>query len=63
MKYAFSKPAFQQAWLKIQLDTIYYKEFVKFVSECIEGVKKTERLNSDICCLIERNPTKIHEGA
>lgn len=36
IKFAFSKPAFKQAWKVLNLDTIYYGEFTKFVSEHIE---------------------------
>ena len=35
MKFAFSKTSFQYAWQKLELDTIYYGEFSKFVSENI----------------------------
>lgn len=33
IKFAFSKPAFQQAWRVLGLDTIYYGNFSEFVSE------------------------------
>lgn len=35
IKFAFSKPAFKEAWSTLQLDTIYYGEFSKFVTEAI----------------------------
>lgn len=35
MEFAFSKTAFREAWKLLQLDTIYYGEFTKFVSECM----------------------------
>jgi hypothetical protein len=37
MKFAFSKPAFQQAWAILNIDTIYYGEFSKFVNESVRG--------------------------
>jgi hypothetical protein len=35
MEFAFSKTAFREAWKLLQLDTIYYGEFTKFVSDCM----------------------------
>ena len=35
MKFAFSKAAFIEAWRLLKLDTIYYGDFTKFVSENI----------------------------
>jgi len=35
MQFAFSKTAFQEAWEKLQLDTIYYGEFCRFVNNAI----------------------------
>lgn len=35
IKYAFSKPAFRQAWQVLRLDTIYYGEFTDFVNSTI----------------------------
>ncbi|TPW23422.1 hypothetical protein FH712_10015 [Marinobacter nauticus] len=35
IKFAFSKPAFQQAWQRLRLDTIYYGEFTEFVNGAI----------------------------
>ena len=37
IRFAFSKPAFQQAWHVLRLDTIYYGEFTKFVNDAISG--------------------------
>ena len=33
IKFAFSKPAFREAWQILNLDTIYYGEFSKFVGD------------------------------
>jgi hypothetical protein len=35
MKFSFSKTAFLKAWKMLQLDTIYYGDFTKFVDETI----------------------------
>ena len=35
IKFAFSKPAFQQAWRVLGVDTIYYGKFSEFVSKSI----------------------------
>ncbi len=35
IKFAFSKPAFQQAWSTLTFDTIYYGEFSAFVNNAI----------------------------
>ena len=35
IKYAFSKTAFREGWRRITMDTIYYKEFSRFVTGCI----------------------------
>jgi hypothetical protein len=35
IRYAFSKKAFRDGWLKIKLDTIYYEDFSKFANKCI----------------------------
>ena len=35
IKYAFSKKAFRDAWSIVTMDTIYYKEFSKFVNQWI----------------------------
>jgi len=35
IKFAFSKPAFRQAWDVLRLDTVYYGEFTKFVNDAI----------------------------
>lgn len=37
IKFAFSKPAFKQAWEVVQLDTNYYEEFAKFVNSAISS--------------------------
>ena len=37
IKFAFSKPAFVQAWRYIQIDSRYYPEFTKFVGGAIDG--------------------------
>lgn len=37
IKFAFSKPAFRQAWDVLRLDTVYYGEFTKFVNDAISG--------------------------
>ena len=37
IKFAFSKPAFRQAWDVLRLDTIYYGEFTKFVNDAISS--------------------------
>lgn len=37
IKFAFSKPAFKQAWEVLRLDTIYYGEFTKFVNSAISS--------------------------
>lgn len=37
IKFAFSKPAFMQAWEVLKLDTIYYGEFSSFVISAIKG--------------------------
>lgn len=36
IKFALSKPAFQEAWRTLDVDTIYYGDFSKFVSELIK---------------------------
>ena len=35
IKFAFSKPAFQQAWSALTVDTIYYGEFSAFINNAI----------------------------
>jgi hypothetical protein len=35
MQFTFSKSAFRQAWKILRLDTIYYREFTKFVNDTI----------------------------
>ncbi len=43
IKFAFSKPAFQQAWSTLTFDTIYYGEFSAFVNNAIgESNNKTQ---------------------
>ena len=37
IKFAFSKPAFRQAWEVLSLDTIYYGAFTKFVNDAISS--------------------------
>ncbi len=37
IKFAFSKPAFRQAWEVLRLDTIYYGEFTEFVNNTISN--------------------------
>ncbi len=37
IRFAFSKPAFRQAWDVLRLDTIYYGEFTIFVNDAISG--------------------------
>ena len=37
IKFAFSKPAFRQAWDVLRLDTIYYGEFTKFVNNAVSS--------------------------
>jgi hypothetical protein len=37
IKFAFSKPAFKQAWEILSLDTIYYGEFTEFVNSAISS--------------------------
>ena len=37
IKFAFSKPAFRQAWEVLRLDTIYYSEFTGFVNNTISS--------------------------
>ena len=37
IKFAFSKPAFRQAWDVLRLDTIYYGEFTEFVNSAISS--------------------------
>ena len=41
IKFAFSKPAFVQAWEVLKLDTTYYVEFTRFVSSSIKGISNT----------------------
>jgi hypothetical protein len=36
IKFAFSKPAFKQAWKVLCLDTIFYAEFTEFVNSTIK---------------------------
>ena len=38
MKFAFSKSAFKQAWAILNLDSIYYSEFSKFVAQSIKKI-------------------------
>lgn len=40
IRFAFSKPAFQQAWRKLNLDTIYYGDFSRFVEESMMSATK-----------------------
>jgi len=39
--YAFSKPAFREAWAIVHKDTIYYDEFALFVKDCMKNIQKT----------------------
>lgn len=44
IRFAFSKPAFQQAWKTLRLDTIYYGTFTEFVNQSIDGAQTPLRL-------------------
>lgn len=39
IEFAFSRPAFREAWYLIQFDSKYYPEFTKFVKELLEKLK------------------------
>lgn len=40
IKFALSKPAFQQAWKSLNLDSIYYGSFSNYLSKLLENEKK-----------------------
>lgn len=46
IKYALSKKAFQNGWKLISLDTIYYKDFSKFVNEILIEANKINEYSS-----------------
>lgn len=49
MKFAFSKPAFQQAWRVLGLDTIYYGKFSEFMSESMPFETHGQALQRTSC--------------
>lgn len=48
IEFAFGKPAFQQAWQLLQLDTIYYGAFSQFVSDAVGTVPVRESLHTTV---------------
>jgi hypothetical protein len=44
IKYAFSKKAFREGWEIISMDTVYYKEFSKFVNVCMDAINRNKEV-------------------